>query len=215
MSATVSAALSGTAAATAAMATAASAPVPWHQMLTGTLSWPELGALMLHFLMLSLLSIGGAITTAPDMHRYLVDERHWLTDQSFTSSIALAQAAPGPNILFVAVLGFNVSGLLGATAAMAGILLPSTTLVVAATRWARRNRDHLGVRAFTVGMAPLTLGLMIATGWLLAAPYLVEPEHRWATLAMIVATVLLTMRTRIGIVWLVLAGGVLGALGVV
>jgi len=215
MSATVSAALSGTAAATAAMATAASAPVPWHQMLTGTLSWPELGALMLHFLMLSLLSIGGAITTAPDMHRYLVDERHWLTDQSFTSSIALAQAAPGPNILFVAVLGFNVSGLLGATAAMAGILLPSTTLVVAATRWARRNRDHLGVRAFTVGMAPLTLGLMIATGWLLAAPYLVEPEHRWATLAMIVATVLLTMRTKIGIVWLVLAGGVLGALGVV
>lgn len=211
MSATVSAAMS----ATAAMATAASAPVPWHQMLTGTLSWPELGALMLHFLMLSLLSIGGAITTAPDMHRYLVDERHWLTDQSFTSSIALAQAAPGPNILFVAVLGFNVSGLLGATAAMAGILLPSTTLVVAATRWARRNRDHLGVRAFTVGMAPLTLGLMIATGWLLAAPYLVEPEHRWATLAMIVATVLLTMRTKIGIVWLVLAGGVLGALGVV
>lgn len=211
MSATVSAAMS----ATAAVATAASAPVPWHQMLTGTLSWPELGALMLHFLMLSLLSIGGAITTAPDMHRYLVDERHWLTDQSFTSSIALAQAAPGPNILFVAVLGFNVSGLLGATAAMAGILLPSTTLVVAATRWARRNRDHLGVRAFTVGMAPLTLGLMIATGWLLAAPYLVDPEHRWATLAMIVATMLLTMRTKIGIVWLVLAGGVLGALGVV
>ena len=97
----------------------------WTQMLVGTLSWSELGALMLHFLMLSLLSIGGAITTAPDMHRYLVDERHWLTDQSFTSSIALAQAAPGPNILFVAVLGFNVSGLLGAAAAMAGILLPS------------------------------------------------------------------------------------------
>jgi chromate transporter len=185
------------------------------QMLLGTLSWHELGALMLHFLMLSLLSIGGAITTAPDMHRYLVDERHWLTDQSFTSSIALAQAAPGPNILFVAVLGFNVSGLLGAAAAMAGILLPSTTLVVAATRWARKNREHLGVRAFTVGMAPLTLGLMIATGWLLAAPYLVDADHRWVTLAMIVATVLLTMRTKIGIVWMVLAGGVLGALGVV
>ena len=187
----------------------------WSQMLVGTLSWPELGALMLHFLMLSLLSIGGAITTAPDMHRYLVDERHWLTDQSFTSSIALAQAAPGPNILFVAVLRFNVSGLLGAAAAMAGILLPSTTLVVAATRWARNNREHLGVRAFTVGMAPLTLGLMIATGWLLAAPYLVDPAHLWATLAMIVATVVLTMQTKIGIVWMVLAGGVLGALGVV
>lgn len=184
-------------------------------MLMGSLSWPELGALTLHFLVLSLLSIGGAITTAPDMHRFLVDERHWLTDQSFTSSIALAQAAPGPNILFVAVLGFNVSGLIGAMAAMLGIMLPSTTLVLAATRWARRNREHIGVRAFTVGMAPLTLGLMLATGWLLAAPYLVDEHHRWATLALMLATLFLTMRTKLGIVWMVVGGGVLGALGVV
>lgn len=184
-------------------------------LLMGTLTWPELGALALHFLMLSLLSIGGAITTAPDMHRYLVVDRHWLTDTQFTSSIALAQAAPGPNILFVAVLGFNVSGLAGAAAAMLGIMLPSTLLVVAATRWARANRDHLGVRAFTVGMAPLTLGLMIATGWLLAEPYLVDPTHLWATLALIAATLFLTLRTKLGIVWMVLGGGVLGALGIV
>ncbi|OWQ93089.1 chromate transporter [Roseateles aquatilis] len=188
---------------------------PSLSVLTGALSWQDLGALCLHFLMLSLLSIGGAITTAPDMHRYLVAERHWLTDTQFTSSIALAQAAPGPNILFVAVLGFNVSGLAGAAAAMLGIMLPSTLLVVAATRWARANRDHIGVRSFTVGMAPLTLGLMIATGWLLAAPYVVEPGHRWATLALMAATLFLTMRTKLGIVWMVLGGGVLGALGVV
>ncbi|MCZ8074003.1 MAG: chromate transporter, partial [Paucibacter sp.] len=79
--------------------------------------------LFLHFLTLSLLSIGGAITTAPEMHRFLVGERHWLSDTEFTSSIALAQAAPGPNILFVAVLGWNVAGLSGAFAAMAGIML--------------------------------------------------------------------------------------------
>lgn len=179
------------------------------------LGWPELGALTLHFLMLSLLSIGGAITTAPDMHRYLVGERHWLTDTQFTSSIALAQAAPGPNILFVAVLGYNVAGLAGAAAAMFGIMLPSATLVVAATRWARANRERLGVRAFTVGMAPLTLGLMLATGWLLAAPYLADPAHRWATVALIAATLFLTLRTKLGLVWMVLAGGVLGALGIV
>ena len=61
-----------------------------------------------HFASLSLLAVGGAITTAPDMHRYLVDETHWLSDAQFTSSIALAQAAPGPNILFVALMGWNV-----------------------------------------------------------------------------------------------------------
>ena len=61
--------------------------------------------LLVQFLVLSMLSIGGAITTAPDMHRYLVVEHGWLDDAQFTSSVAIAQAAPGPNILFVAVLG--------------------------------------------------------------------------------------------------------------
>jgi len=65
-------------------------------------------ALWTHFLSLSLLAVGGAITTAPDMHRYLVDEQHWLTDGQFTASIALAQAAPGPNVLFVALMGWHV-----------------------------------------------------------------------------------------------------------
>ena len=51
-----------------------------------------------HFMLWSLLSIGGVITTAPDMHRYLVDQRHWLSDLQFSSSIAIAQAAPGPNM---------------------------------------------------------------------------------------------------------------------
>ena len=60
------------------------------------------------FVTLSLLSVGGAITTVPEMHRYLVAQNPWLTDSQFSASIALAQAAPGPNVLFVAVLGWNV-----------------------------------------------------------------------------------------------------------
>ena len=115
------------------------------------LSLAQFGGLFLRFLMLSLLSIGGAITAAPEMHRYLVGQQGWLSDTQFTSSIALAQAAPGPNILFVAVLGWNVAGPLGALATMAGIMLPSTTLVLAATRWAREHKHTVGVRAFTAG----------------------------------------------------------------
>ncbi len=93
-------------------------------------------ALFSHFLSLSLLAVGGAISTAPDMHRYLVDQRQWLSDSQFSASIAIAQAAPGPNILFVALLGWNAglnaAGLAGAriglALAMAGLLLPSTVL---------------------------------------------------------------------------------------
>lgn len=173
----------------------------------------DLFSLFLHFLTLSLLSIGGAITTVPEMHRFLVERMGWLRDTEFTASIALAQAAPGPNILFVAVLGYNVAGLAGAAASMTGILLPSTVLTLTATRWARRNREHLAVRAFSAGMTPLTLGLIIATGYLLSLPFLRVDSHRWGTLALMAITVALTLKTRLGLVWMVLAGGVLGAIG--
>lgn len=179
------------------------------------MSTPDLLSLFLHFLTLSLLSIGGAISTVPEMHRFLVDRTGWLTEAGFTSSIALAQAAPGPNVLFVAVLGFNVAGLPGAAASMAGIMLPSTVLTLTATRWMRTHRDHRGLRAFSAGMMPLTLGLIIATGWLLALPFLRDEAHRWGAVALIAATVALTLRTRLGLVWMVLGGGVLGALGLV
>ena len=184
-------------------------------MNASSLSGADFLALFLQFLSLSLLSIGGAISTVPEMHRFLVLQKGWLSETQFTSSIALAQAAPGPNILFVAVLGWNTAGWLGAAVAMLGIMLPSTTLVLAATRWAEANREALAVRAFTAGMAPLTLGLLWATGWLLAQPYLLDPAHRLTTLALMALTVLGVLRTKLSLVWMVLAGGVLGALGCV
>lgn len=175
----------------------------------------DLFSLFLHFLTLSLLSIGGAISTVPEMHRFLVEKTGWLSETDFTSSIALAQAAPGPNVLFVAVLGWNVAGLPGAAAAMAGIMLPSSVLTLTATRWARANRASISVRAFSAGMMPLTLGLIIATGWLLALPFLRDQAHRWGALALVAVTIVLTLKTRLGLVWMVLAGGVVGALGFV
>lgn len=51
-------------------------------------------ALWWHFTSLSLLAVGGAITAAPDMHRFLVEQQQWLTDEQFNTSIAIAQAAP-------------------------------------------------------------------------------------------------------------------------
>ena len=113
-------------------------------------------ALCGHFMLWSLLSIGGAITTAPDMHRYLVDQRHWLTDPQFSSSIAIAQAAPGPNILFVALFGWNIGlnsgslglAVLGALLAMCGLLTPSSLLVYFSSRWSHANRERRSVRAF-------------------------------------------------------------------
>ena len=182
-------------------------------MTAHALSAADFLGLFGHFLLLSLLAVGGAITTAPDMHRYLVTEHGWLTDAQFTSSVAIAQAAPGPNILFVAVLGWNTAGPLGALATMTGILLPSTALTLYATRWGAKRRETRGMRAFTNGMTPLTIGLLFATGWLLAEPYVGDPAHRFGALALIAISVLVMIRTRWSPMWLVGLGAAAGAFG--
>ncbi len=167
----------------------------------------------LRFLALSLLSIGGAMSTAPEMHRYLVGERGWLDDGDFTTAIALAQAAPGPNVLFVPVLGYQVAGVAGAAAALIGILLPSTLLSLAVSRWGARRRDTPAVRAFTAGLAPMTIGLLMTAGWVLALPFLREPDHRLGAMALIGVTVAVMLGTRLAPIWLIAAGAVVGAMG--
>lgn len=185
-------------------------------------------ALLTHFLSLSLLAIGGAMTTAPEMHRYLVEDQHWLTDSQFSSSIALAQTAPGPNVLFIALLGWNVGvnaggglsagpaawgfAVLGMLTAMVGILLPSTTLTFAAARWAQRNKELRVVRAFKQGMAPIVIALLMATGLILATSQGRGLEH-WRLWALTAFSALVVWRTRLHLLWLLGLGGVLGWVG--
>lgn len=168
----------------------------------------ELVALFGHFLILSLLAVGGAITVAPDMHRVLVGEMGLLTDAQFNASIAIAQAAPGPNVLFVAVMGYQAAGLAGAAATMAGIMLPSTTLALAAARWSHARRDWRAVRAFKAGMAPLVIALMFSTGWILTAQ-----TPGWHHVLLTLAAALLAWRTRIHLLWMIGAGAVIGGMG--
>lgn len=188
--------------------------------------------LFLHFASLSLLAVGGAITTAPDMQRYLVMDRGWISNEQFTSSIALSQAAPGPNILFVALLGWNVGltaagvppgspattwqayalALGGVAITMTGIMLPSTTLTFMAARWGQRNREMRAVRAFKQGMAPIVIALLVATGWILAANHK-DDAHHWGLWAMSLVTCVLVWKTRLHMLWMLAAGAIAGWMG--
>jgi chromate transporter len=170
-------------------------------------------SLLTHFLMLSLLAVGGAITTAPDMHSFVVREQSWLSDAQFTGCVALAQAAPGPNVLFVAVIGFNVAGLVGVLATMIGTLLPSTTLALTAGRYSEKHRHSLAVRAFTAGMAPVTIGLLLASGWILLEPARAHIDTRWPAALLVLVTVATSMRSKMRPLWLIGLGATTGALG--
>lgn len=196
-------------------------------MTTPLVDWLQL---FTHFATLSLLGVGGAITTAPDMHRYLVHQNAWLSDAQFTSSIALSQAAPGPNVLFVALLGWNLglnaaggpaagavawwTALLGVLVTMSAILLPSSVLTYAATRWAHNNRELRSVRAFKTGMAPIVIALLIATGWLLTTSH-DQAARDWPLYLLTATATVLVWRTRLHLLWLLGAGAALGAAGLV
>ena len=187
-------------------------------------------SLFTHFAALSLLAVGGAITTAPDMQRYLVTEQHWLTDAQFTSSVALAQAAPGPNVMFVALMGWNVGlnaggglqagwiglayALFGVFVTMFGIMLPSTTLTFVAARWGHQNRELRIVRAFKQGMAPIVIALLIATGWLLISGHN-QAVKDWPLWLLALVSMLVVWKTKTHLLWLLAAGAALGALGLV
>ena len=180
----------------------------WGPLGLGAAEWLQI---FVHFLTLSLLAIGGAITTAPDMQRFVVSDRGWLSDAQFTASVALAQAAPGPNVLFVAVIGFNIGGLAGMLATTVGTLLPSTTLALTATRWGDRRRESRALRAFTAGLAPLTIGLLLATGWILLEPTRTQP----GTALLVAATLWLMLRTTWSPLWPIAFGAAIGAAGLV
>ncbi len=167
------------------------------------------GQLFVHFAMLSLLAIGGAIATVPDMHRVVVGDRGWLSDAQFSASIALAQAAPGPNVLFVAVIGFNIGGMAGVLATLAGSVLPSAALALTASRWADQRRGHRGVRAFTEGLAPVTIGLLLSTSWVLTDPSRAQP----ASWLLVGGTLLFMTQTRLSPLWPIGMGAIVGALG--
>jgi chromate transporter len=151
------------------------------------------------------------------MHRYLVEQHHWLTQSQFNDSIAIAQAAPGPNVLFVALMGWNVgmnagsvaAAFLGVLVTMVGIMVPSTTLTYLAAQWGHRNSELRVVRAFKQGMAPLVIALLISTGWILASANS-HAATDWPLWAITVFSGLVIWRTKVHLLWLLALGALLG-----
>ena len=172
---------------------------------------------------LALQGFGGVLAV---VQRELVEKRQWLSNEEFMEDWAVAQIMPGPNVVNLSImLGWNVGlnagggsgpqawtlGALGVTISMVGILLPSSLLTWQASRWGQRNRDKRGVRAFKQGMAPLVIGLLLATGWLLGSAS-GQWQKDWKLWLLSLVCTLMVWRTRIHLLWLLGGGALLGAL---
>ena len=119
-------------------------------------------ALIMVFSPISLLSFGGGQATIPEMQRQSVAVHGWLTDSQFADIYAISRAAPGPSTLIVALIGWQVSGFLGALVATLAVFVPSSLLMYAASAWWQRNDGSAIRRAIELGLAPVAVGLVFA-----------------------------------------------------
>ena len=161
------------------------------------------------FMLVSALAFGGATAALPEMHRFLVEQRHWLDDAAFTTLFAISQASPGPNVLFVALFGWRVMGLAGALTTMLAMCGPSSLCAVLVERYVNRHRDAGWIAVARRALAPLTVGLVAATGTLLTF----GADHGAAAATLTAATVAVGLKTRLNPLWLIAAGAALGAMG--
>jgi chromate transporter len=171
------------------------------------MSWEALLALFAHFLSLSVFATGGALALASDMHRYVVEEHGYITHTQFVNSIALAQAAPGPNILFITVMGWQIAGLPGALATTLGLSLPALVFPVIVSRLGRMAQFERLLKALQRGLGPVAIGLMASTCLLLVR----DAPGVWKGMALIALSTLLLATTRVPPVVLIGVAGVLGA----
>jgi chromate transporter len=188
--------------------------------LTLAMLWTDWFNLFKHFASISIASVGGPLVLLPEVHHFLVEQQNWLTDAQFRASIVIAQASPGPNVMFVALMGWNIGlnaggfgwAAFSAVICMVGILLPSSLLIFVTARWVQKHQDLRAVRAFKLGLSPVVISMMIAAGWLLATAN-TTLTHDWPLWVVAAVTALIVYRTKVHMLYLLAMGAALGASG--
>jgi len=161
------------------------------------------------FARLSLVAIGGMNTVMPEIIREVVDARGWMTTSQLADLIAVAQASPGPNGLVVSLVGWQVAGLPGFMAATLGVTIPPALLAFAVMRVRRRLAASPLLRAAQTGLIPVVIGLMLASGFLIAR----ATDDTLLEIAITVVVSILVWRTNLNPLWLLGAAAVVGVSG--
>jgi chromate transporter len=170
-----------------------------------------LWALATTFGVLSLFAVGGAAGAVPEMHRVAVEIQHWMTDRQFTDVFAISQLAPGPNVLIVTLIGYQVAGVIGAIVATTAMCGPTAIFAYFVGRTFDRSRDAEWRAVVQAALVPVSIGLMSATGLILS----LGAADTKAAVLLIVAATLFALATRFNPLWVLAAGGVLGFAGVI
>lgn len=172
--------------------------------MTGTLV-----SLALIFSQLSVLAFGGGNTILPEMERQVVDLHRWMTSEEFSALFALGQAAPGPNLMIVTLVGWHVAGWQGMLVTSLAKFGPSSLITVGVLHLWERFKDRPWRRLVQAGLVPMTAGLVAAS----AALIVEASATSWLLAGITAAVAVLAIRTRVHPLWWLAAGSVAGLLG--
>jgi chromate transporter len=155
-----------------------------------------------------MISVGGMPSVMPEMQRYVVDVKGWLTPTDFMQAFAVGQAAPGPNILIASLVGWKVAGLAGAIVALLAMCFPAAVIAWWVAELWDRFKDSPWRLAIQKAIAPIVVALILSGGVIIATPG--SPDWRLWLIAGASAAAMIA--TNLNPLWMLAAGGALGAL---
>ena len=158
------------------------------------------------FALISTIAFGGPSAVLPETHRLFVEDGHWMSDERFTALFALAQISPGLNTMYAALFGWQVAGPLGAAVSAMMMYGPSSVLAWLVERHTGRHRDAAWMVIGRRALAPITIALILASGYVITR----GADHSLPALALTLITVALGLWTRLNPLWLVALGAALG-----
>lgn len=155
---------------------------------------------------LSVLAVGGVNSTLPEMANIVVNQKHWLTASQFSQFYAIANVAPGPNMLIVTTIGAHMAGIPGGLVATAAMMLPAGTIAASVAVLFNRHKEAKWRRLAQASLLPLSSGLILAAASLLTR----QADTGWLTLVLTLVSAFLTWRTKLHPLWLLGAGAAIG-----
>jgi chromate transporter len=168
-----------------------------------------LGTLALQFAIMSLLALGGANAVVPEIHRQAIELRGWMNEREFADMFAISQAAPGPNVMLVTLVGYHVAGVMGALVTTLAMCGPTAVLAHFLGRTWDRFKDAQWRIAVQAGLVPISVGLVCASAVVLTR----SADHDWMAVAITAATAGTAYWTRWNPLWLIGIAGLLGYFG--
>ena len=163
--------------------------------------------MVFYFLKLGTIGFGGPVALVGYMHRDLVEQRKWITEEDYKEGLALAQLAPGPLAAQLSIyLGYVHYRIIGATLAGIAFVIPSFLMVLALGYAYVKAGGLPWMQAVFYGIGAAVIGIIAISSYKLSKKSLGKDWLLWGIAIVLAIT---TFITETEVLWLILAAGII------